>query len=144
MKSSVSRVRKKRNNVMLTKEHWILIVRVYCGTNSPKRVKEAFETDFPNTGLTVLLRLQSPSLFSNRLEGMRFLVCYSSGHIRQDLQLLRGCYFWFLVRHRLVLKFLHFGALEKDGHLRHSRFSVSTNYCKNFNFEKLSQNFQFC
>ncbi len=34
---------------MLTTEQWILIVRVYSGTNSLKRVKEAFETDFPNT-----------------------------------------------------------------------------------------------
>ncbi len=27
-------------------------MRVYCGTNSLKRVKEAFETDFPNTPVT--------------------------------------------------------------------------------------------
>ncbi len=34
---------------MLTTEQRILIVRVYCGTNSLKRVKEVFETDFLNT-----------------------------------------------------------------------------------------------
>ncbi len=45
---------------MLTTEQLILMVRVYCGTNSMKRVKEAFETDFPNTPIlpeTTIIRL---------------------------------------------------------------------------------------
>ncbi len=60
VKSSIQRVRKKRSNIMLTTEQRILIVRVYCGTNSLKRLKEAFETDFPNTPIlaeTTIIRL---------------------------------------------------------------------------------------
>ncbi len=37
---------------MLTTEQRMLFVRVYGGTYSWKRVKEAFETDFPNTSVT--------------------------------------------------------------------------------------------
>ncbi len=45
---------------MLTTEQRILIARVNCGTNSLKRVKEAFETDFLNTRVpveTIIIRL---------------------------------------------------------------------------------------
>ncbi len=41
-------------------EQQILLVRVYCGTNSLKRVNEAFETNFPNTSVpaeTTIIRL---------------------------------------------------------------------------------------
>ncbi len=41
-------------------EQQILIMRVYCGTNSLKRVKEAFETDFPIFQI-LLSQLKPPS-----------------------------------------------------------------------------------
>ncbi len=56
VRSSASRVRKKRNNILLTTEQQILIVWLYCGTNCLKRVKDVFKTDFPNNIMLTMER----------------------------------------------------------------------------------------
>ncbi len=63
---------------MLTTEQRIWIVRVYCSMYSLKKVKKAFEIDFPNTTVpskTTIIRLVNKFFATgSRVEEMRALV----------------------------------------------------------------------